>query len=218
MSANDKHRATFHSPNTYGDPGADPAEAWDKPTAEELELEAEAYRTNDAYDMRNSLREALRPGTDGPTYRGVGALFRPAEDTWKDSLEGLADAIFQVQEDNGWHSKERDLPEIIALIHSELSEALEEYRNGVRLGAIYYTRKVDGETDGGDPLTGVLPADQFNGDGVPNKVEGIAAELADAIIRILDASVQKGIPTIEALFQKHEYNKTRGFRHGGKVV
>ena len=32
---------------------------------------------------------------------------------------------------HGWWEDKRDLPEIIALCHSELSEALEAYRNGL---------------------------------------------------------------------------------------
>lgn len=32
--------------------------------------------------------------------------------------------------DHGWWEGERTFPEIVALIHSEVSEALEEYRDG----------------------------------------------------------------------------------------
>lgn len=80
-------------------------------------------------------------------------------------------------------------PEKICLMHSELSEALECYRNGER---IYW------EKDG--------------------KPEGVATELADCIIRILDYCGAVGIDIEAVVEKKHAYNKTRPYRHGGKRV
>lgn len=48
------------------------------------------------------------------------------------------------------------------------------------------------------------------------KPEGIPIELADVIIRILDYCGYAGIDIEAAIRQKHEYNKSRPYRHGGK--
>lgn len=48
------------------------------------------------------------------------------------------------------------------------------------------------------------------------KPEGIPIELADVIIRVLDYCGYAGIDIDAAISQKHEYNKTRPYRHGGK--
>ena len=48
------------------------------------------------------------------------------------------------------------------------------------------------------------------------KREGVAVELADCMIRILDYCGHAGIDIEEAIRIKHEYNKTRPYRHGGK--
>lgn len=91
----------------------------------------------------------------------------------------------------GWND-DRDIPTLIALMHSELSEALEEYRNKRQPTEIYYS-------DDGKP-------------------EGIPVELADVIIRILHCCAHYGIDMEQALRIKQDYNQKRKFRHGGKVI
>lgn len=84
---------------------------------------------------------------------------------------------------------EAEIPLKLALIHSEVSEALEEYRSG-------------------HPPTEVRIE---NG-----KPEGIPAELADVVIRIGDLCGALGIDLQAAVAQKMAYNATRPHRHGGK--
>lgn len=89
--------------------------------------------------------------------------------------------------EHGWWEEDRPFPEVVALCHSELSEALEEERNGKEL--IYIK------------------------DGKP---EGAAVELMDCVIRILDYLGHEGVNAEEVLAMKHSYNLTRPYRHGGK--
>lgn len=96
--------------------------------------------------------------------------------------------------EKGWHEQERSVGDLIALMHSELSEALEEYRNGHDTTEVYYN------------------ADK------PRKPEGIPIELADCVIRIFDFCGKYGIDLEEALNEKIIYNKSRPHRHGGKKV
>ena len=193
----------------------------------------------------------------------------------------LAAIIHENAVAHGWRDTERSFAEVVALIHSELSEALEEYRSGKP--NLWFA---------------CIPTDIFNGcrnmthseseKGVlgcakttefcrykDKKPEGIIVELADAIIRILDYCGYSGIdiemaleerkagfntytlPELvaechyllskaykniearslylaecisniafwikenggdieEAIVLKHEYNRTRPYRHGGK--
>ena len=109
-------------------------------------------------------------------------------------MKELIKEIHENAKAHGWHDFERSFGEIIALIHSELSEALEEYRSGYLETAIYYN------------------------DNKPDKPEGIPVELADVIIRIFDYCEHAGIDIEHAIRLKHEYNKTRPYRHGGKIL
>lgn len=77
-------------------------------------------------------------------------------------------------------------------MHSELSEALEEIRNGHAVTEIYY--------------------------GKEGKPEGVPVEFADAIIRICESAQKRGVPLVRALREKLQFNLTRPQRHGGKIL
>lgn len=88
---------------------------------------------------------------------------------------------------HGFWDKPPEFGTAIALIHSELSEALEEHREGKNA---YYVEI--------------------------GKPEGYAVELADAVIRIADLCGALGIDLEEAIAKKMKYNESRPYRHGKK--
>lgn len=127
------------------------------------------------------------------------------------TLNEMAKEIHAVAAAHGWHEKERTFGEIIALCHSELSEALEEYRNDKCM--IYRQCPTSCQ----HIETCII--DINNGVGsCPVKPAGIAIELADCIIRILEYCADVGVDIERAIALKHEYNKTRPHRHGGKLI
>jgi hypothetical protein len=111
-----------------------------------------------------------------------------------------------------WHVRgtQRNFGEVIALIHSEASEALEEHRNGHAYDEVYY-KHGDGTECKPDVVCKV-----GIGHAGGAKPEGIPIEFADIIIRVLDASAALGIDIDDAVRTKMVYNKTRPFKHGGK--
>jgi NTP pyrophosphatase (non-canonical NTP hydrolase) len=109
-------------------------------------------------------------------------------------INQLAKDIHQNAVAHGWWDAERSYAEIIALIHSELSEALEESRSGKPF--IYFvieTFQEDGK------LIPEVRTDYDDGNYDGEKPEGIVVELADVIIRILDYCGERGLDIGEAL-------------------
>lgn len=97
------------------------------------------------------------------------------------------------------------------LIVSEIAEASEEVRN--RSASVYFNTP-----------TGIVTTTDLSG-GVELRVgdklqkpEGEAVELADAVIRIMDYFGHRGWSLEAVIRSKHEYNKTRPYRHGGKAI
>lgn len=125
------------------------------------------------------------------------------------NLNEMAKEVHRNAVEHGWWEEPRTFGEIIALCHSELSEALEEHRNKKPIAY----GKCKG--CGAEATVLVLGLDCC---GEAMKPEGIAIELADCIIRILDYCGKEEINIEEAIRIKHEYNKTRPYRHGGKKI
>lgn len=129
------------------------------------------------------------------------------------NLNELRDEVHAVAVEHGWWETPPSFGEIIALCHSELSEAMEEYRDGKPM--VYCDAyKGNAECNGLLDCSGVECFSVFRG----RKPEGIATELADCIIRILDYCGHEGIDIDATVRIKHEYNKTRPYRHGGKKL
>lgn len=197
-------------------------------------------------------------------------------DEWMNLTE-IAKEIHENAVAHGWWEEDRPGYEIIALIHSEWSEALEEYRAGRPM--VWYAVNCDCVICKNRPVmhNEICEGYECNEN---HKPEGIAVELIDGVIRILDYIAfrgrtpdlelslyehmkpselpeliaylhdftsrswvtpysdglnidvrilsinvkavfdwigRQGLDPLEILKKKHEYNKTRPYRHGGKV-
>jgi len=87
-------------------------------------------------------------------------------------FNAVAQEVNHIAIDKGWWEGERNEGELIALMHSELSEALEAIRKG-------------------NPPDDKIP-----------EFTGVEAELADVIIRIMDFAAAKVSGSVRLLSQK----------------
>lgn len=103
-------------------------------------------------------------------------------------INDLVNRAHQNSVNHGFWKEDKNFGEVIALMHTELSEAYEEYRNHKGLNETYY------EEDG--------------------KPCGIPSELADVIIRIFDFAGGANIDLEKIILEKMEYNEKRPYKHG----
>jgi len=89
---------------------------------------------------------------------------------------------------HGWWEYDRNFGEMIALMHSELSEALEAWRAG-------------------NPKSDHIP-----------EMDHVLEEFADVVIRIMDTCENMGYDLGSAIIEKSKFNVGREYRHGNKAA
>ena len=96
---------------------------------------------------------------------------------WRGILKAQ-EMTYRTASSDGWYKNPETGEDVVALMHSELSEALEAYRK------------------------------ELMDDNLPHR-NGIQAEFADCVIRILDTANTMGIDMADALIAKNRYNAIR---------
>lgn len=118
---------------------------------------------------------------------GHGQMIRQTADSIEDlfrvSFQRIAEKCHQNSVNHGFWEEERNDGEMIALCHSELSEALEAIRHG-------------------NPPSEHIP-----------EYSGAEEEYADLLIRVMDGMIGRGYRIPQAVIAKMSFNAGRPYKH-----
>jgi hypothetical protein len=110
----------------------------------------------------------------------------------------------------GWYDQDHSFPAYLMMMVSEVSEALEAWRNW---GFDDVTYDKQGHP-GSDPK--LYPDERGN---FLSKPEGVGSEMADLFIRLIDDCYNLyDIDLVAEVMRKMQFNETRPHRHGGKPI
>lgn len=152
------------------------------------------------------------------------------------SIPNLQRRIREWAISKGWRDPNkltRSFGDDMALLVSEVSEALEAFREHAEPNYVWYTYTVEVEhpTRGKVKFKDVTREQLFvlldcetddeldyliEDMNLAAKPEGVGPELADVAIRLFDVCEQYGIPLEKEIDIKMNHNDTRAYKHGGK--
>lgn len=120
-------------------------------------------------------------------------------------INELGKKAHEINVKNGFYEGQKNTGEMIALIHSELSEALEADRAEIQNPVFDPYHILDTEDD-----------DEFKSLFEGCIKDSFEDELADAMIRIMDLATYKNIDLENNIKAKMRYNSLREYKHGKK--
>ena len=129
-------------------------------------------------------------------------------------LNELAKQIHNNAKNKGFYESEKNIGEILCLIHSELSKALEADRKGRYSDISYFLERQNQIKSSYNDGTLAIKQEDFVFLFKHCIKDTFEDELADVVIRILDLCAFKGIDLENHIKAKIRYNSSREHKHG----
>lgn len=120
-------------------------------------------------------------------------------------INELAKKVHENAKAKGFFETEKNIGEMLALFHSEVSEALEADRNGKYC-----------QLDDVSLLTDIPDSVYFTSEYKTDVKGTFEEEMADIVIRVMDMCAFKGIDLEAHIQAKMRYNSLREYKHGKK--
>jgi NTP pyrophosphatase (non-canonical NTP hydrolase) len=138
------------------------------------------------------------------------------------SLQEMQEEVTSWCERKGWRGRGSapvTFGDTMALLHSEVSEALEAYRDHRLMDATgtYNPSEHDAGCAYANPGDGYAMACTCSFKETA-KPEGVGSEFADVLIRLLDDCGRWGVDLAFEYERKMAYNEKRPFQHGGRTL